>query len=68
MSILLSTYQSKPSFDKIPDNDLTDKWKLYMCVTRSGPTETGKAANCLSHTGFSGRVTIDEDQHAKYEQ
>lgn len=33
----------------------------------SGSTKTGKAANFLTHVGFSGRTTIDEDQYAKYE-
>lgn len=41
--------------------------KLYITYLRSGSTETGKAANILTHVGFSGRTTIDEDQYAKYE-
>jgi len=41
--------------------------KLHNTHLRSDPTETGKAANFLTHVGFSSRITIDEDQYAKYE-
>lgn len=35
---------------------------------RSGTGETSKTANFFTHTGFSRRTSIDEDQHAKHEQ
>ena len=35
---------------------------------RSGTGETSKTANFFTHTGFSCRTSIDEDQHAKHEQ
>lgn len=35
---------------------------------RSGTGETSKTANFFTHTWFSRRTSIDEDQHAKHEQ